>query len=255
MAIPAIHERVLEIVSVIVPPIAEMKVLDLGAGEGALSWRLNAAGYYVEACDLLPELFRCPGVRCQRVDLHQKTPYADTQFDLVAAVEVVEHLESQLPLFNEVNRILRPGGIFIFTTPNIASLKSRMSFLLTGFFYSHGPLDVSQHDPISQHLAAFTPNRYRFMLARAGLELIEFATDKFQRSSRLLGWLSPLVRLLARRQYGNGPGVAMANDRVTLYGRTLIGVARKVNASNTQLARQGAKRPHADCLKSRLYNR
>ena len=228
MAIPAIHERVLEITSAIAPPSGETSVLDLGAGEGALSWRLNEAGYSVEACDLFPESFRCPGVRCQRVDLHQKTPFADEQFDLVAAVEVVEHLESQLPLFNEVNRILQPGGFCIFTTPNIASLKSRLSFLLTGYFYSHGPLDIAENDPVSQHIAAFTPNRYRFMLARAGLELIEFDTDKFQRSSRWLGWLSPLVRLLARSQYGNAPGVAIANDRVALYGRTLIGVARKV---------------------------
>jgi SAM-dependent methyltransferase len=227
MAIPDIHDSVIDIVAAHLPQTSETRVLDVGAGEGALSLRLKDSGYFVEACDLFPEFFRCPDVHCRRADLHQRLPFDDNQFDLVVAVEVVEHLESQLVLFNEVRRILRSGGIFVFTTPNIASFKSRLSYLFTGFFYSHGPLDPAEIDPVSQHIAAFTPDRYRFILARAGLELSKFDTDTYQRSSRWMSWLSPAVRLLARGQYGSSPEVSTANSRVALYGRTLIGIARK----------------------------
>ena len=121
MAIPSIHDRVIEIATTRFPQNDLLRALDLGAGEGALSLRLKEAGFAVEAGDLFPDQFRCQGIRCERVDLHERLPFRDEQFDLVAAVEVVEHLESQLSLFNEVQRILKPGGIFIFTTPNIAS--------------------------------------------------------------------------------------------------------------------------------------
>ena len=203
------------------------RVLDLGAGQGAFSQRLVDAGYDVAACDLYPELFRCAAVECRQADAEQPLPYEDESFDAVVALELVEHLESQLGLFRDVARLLKPGGVFLFSTPNIASLKSRFRFLMTGYMYSHPPLDPQVHDPVCQHVAPFTPDRYQFMLARAGLELTQVETDKYQRSSLLLGWLSPFVRAYARARYGNASGVQMQNCPAALLGRTMIGVARK----------------------------
>lgn len=225
MAIPGMHERIIPVLRQHVP--SGSRVLDLGAGEGAFSRRLTQAGYLVSACDLRPDQFRCPGVECRRVDVEHPLPYADNHFDAVIAVEVVEHLESHLPLFRETARILAPNGCFLFTTPNIASLKSRLLFLLTGYFYSHGPLDPQLHDPVSQHITAFTPDRYRFILARAGLRMEALATDKHQRTSRLLRWMAPLIRWSTRRCHGTTVGTTMANSPAALYGRTLIGISRK----------------------------
>ena len=227
LAIPGTHKRVLAVVERHVPPAPDLSVLDLGAGQGAMSQRLLEAGYRVSACDMFPEMFLCPGVECRQSDIHQPLPYDDDQFDMVLAVEVVEHLESQLGLFEEVARILKPGGAFIFTTPNIASLKSRASFLLTGYFYSHGPLDPEVNDPVSQHIAAFTPNRYRFLLARAGLEMTALEADRYQKSSLWLSWLTPLIRFFARRKHGEDVGVAVANCPAALYARSMIGISRK----------------------------
>jgi hypothetical protein len=76
-------------------------------------------------------------------------------------------------------------------------------------------------------VAAFTPDRYQFMLARAGLELTHVETDKYQKSSLLLSWLSPFIRAYARFRNGNATGVRMQNSPAALLGRTMIGVARK----------------------------
>jgi len=45
-------------------------------------------------------------------------PFADGQFDLVTANMVVEHLPVPQRQFREIHRVLKPGGKFVFHTPN-----------------------------------------------------------------------------------------------------------------------------------------
>lgn len=236
IAIPGMHALAMRHASRWMPPQrpaapgqpeARARALDLGAGQGALCVRLLEMGYEVCACDMFPEMFIVPGVECRRVDVHGALPYESASLDLVCAFEVVEHLESHLGLFREVARVLRPGGVFCFTTPNIMSFKSRLSFLLTGFFYSHGPLDPGVNNPVQQHVAAFTPDRYRFYLSRAGLRLRAVECDKAGGTSRLLAPLGPLVRALARRKHGAIADAGFNNAPAALVGRTMVGIAVK----------------------------
>ena len=44
-------------------------------------------------------------------------PYADDSFDLVAAFDVIEHVENDGQVFREVTRVLKPGGCLIFSVP------------------------------------------------------------------------------------------------------------------------------------------
>ena len=236
MALGGLHESIVRSIKQHVPVEGGANVLDLGAGSGALSQKLDAAGYRVDACDMFPELFQCQGIECRKADVHEPLPYESDRFDSVVAVEVVEHLESHLGLFEEVQRILKPGGSFIFSTPNISSLKSRFRFLLTGYFYSHGPLDPTVHDPVSQHIAAFTPDRYQFILARSGLELKTVETDKFQSTSMWLSGLSPIIRFLCNRKFGKSKGTEMQNSPASLLGRAMIGIATKPSQAEMKKA-------------------
>jgi ubiquinone/menaquinone biosynthesis C-methylase UbiE len=45
-------------------------------------------------------------------------PFRDGSFDMVTANMVVEHLDKPATQFREISRILKPGGVFIFHTPN-----------------------------------------------------------------------------------------------------------------------------------------
>ena len=45
-------------------------------------------------------------------------PFADSSFHIVVSVWVLEHLETPENVFAEVARVLRPGGHFVFLTPN-----------------------------------------------------------------------------------------------------------------------------------------
>jgi SAM-dependent methyltransferase len=54
------------------------------------------------------------GVRCEDV---QNLTFEDSTFDLCTSTEVFEHVADDHAGFSEVHRVLRAGGVFIFTVP------------------------------------------------------------------------------------------------------------------------------------------
>ena len=49
-------------------------------------------------------------------------PFSDQAFDLVCAFDVIEHVEDDRRVFGEVSRVLRDGGVLIFSVPVHAHL-------------------------------------------------------------------------------------------------------------------------------------
>ena len=227
LAIPGTHDRVLEILGRIVDLRSGPRVLDIGAGQGALSLRLHEAGARVSACDVVPEQFDVPGVDFRAVLADGRLPFDDASVDAAVAIEVLEHIDGHDKFFAEVARVLAPDGIVMFTTPNILSLKSRVRFLFTGFFYSFGPLEPFTRDPVSQHIAPFSVNRYEWMMSQHGLRLAGLETDKTQTSSVLLSLLVPFIRLATWWQFSGSPLASRQNASVALYGRKLVVIGRK----------------------------
>ena len=227
LAIPGTHDRVLEILGRNIDFRSSPRVLDIGAGQGALSLRLKAAGARVNACDVVPEQFDVPGVDFRAVTADGRLPFDDATVDAAVAIEVLEHIDGHSRFFAEVARVLVPGGVIMFTTPNILSLKSRIRFLFTGFFYSFGPLEPFARDPVSQHIAPFSVNRYEWMMSQHGLRLASLETDKTQTSSVLLSLLVPFIRLATRVQFNESPLASRQNSSVALYGRKLVVIGRK----------------------------
>jgi SAM-dependent methyltransferase len=99
----------------------ESSVLDLGAAGGGmvgLIWRNRrlAAGLDPDSPSLTGH--RAPECRSLR-GVGEHLPFASGSFDLVLSVWVLEHLKEPLTVFREVGRVLRPGGHFVFLTPNL----------------------------------------------------------------------------------------------------------------------------------------
>jgi len=194
MAVPGVHEKFFPFFLRAVGPARPQRVLDVGAGQGALAERLREAGFAVSACDSAPENFRAAGIECRRVDLAGPLPYPEASFEALLGVELAEHLLDHSAFFSECARLLAPGGKLFLSTPNILSLKSRLRFLLTGFHYSFDPLDPARHDGL-QHVTARTLDQYDYLARRHGLRLREIGCDIPQYSSLALLWLWPLVWL------------------------------------------------------------
>ena len=114
------------------------KVYDISSGSGYIAQKFSDAGAEVKLFDLFPEQNTLSKLPCERIDLQQSFPIADATADVVICGETIEHLPNQYFFFKEVARITKQGGIFILTTPNPSSLRSRLSqFLMESEHYAH----------------------------------------------------------------------------------------------------------------------
>ena len=97
------------------------KALDLGCREQYWTEKLKARGYEVVSVDLEPQN---PSVL--RVDANDLLRFADETFDLVWCTEVIEHVVNPAFTLGEINRVLKPGGKLLLSTPNSAFWVFRM---------------------------------------------------------------------------------------------------------------------------------
>ncbi|MBI2212585.1 MAG: class I SAM-dependent methyltransferase [Acidobacteria bacterium] len=127
------------------------------------------------------------------VDLMKPIPYESQSFDLVILSEVIEHLESFIPIIREIGRVLRPGGHFVMSTPNIARLHSRLDFFLTGthkLIRRRVGWDLSPDDLYAYHINPVDFPFFHTLLYQAGLEIraINFTNFKVRHAWLLLAY-------------------------------------------------------------------
>ena len=100
--------------------------LDLGCGHHLLpTWRftqekalIEKAGNVVGLDFDFPSLLKHKTINKKVAATADFLPFKENYFDVVTANMVVEHLDKPQIQFNEINRVLKPNGIFIFHTPN-----------------------------------------------------------------------------------------------------------------------------------------
>ena len=104
------------------------KILDMGCGEGVFVKELKSMNFNIEGLDFN---FESEWVKKGSI---LAAPYPDHSFDVVMCLDVIEHLNpnDQPQAFKEIYRILKPGGRFICSLPNLAHLASRVSFFFLG---------------------------------------------------------------------------------------------------------------------------
>jgi len=100
------------------------QVLDVGCGAGFLSNHLGSLGHEVTGLDASDDALAVatrhdPGhtVRYQKGDA-LKLPFEDASFDVVCAMDFLEHVEDPEQAIAEAARVLRPSGLFFFHTFN-----------------------------------------------------------------------------------------------------------------------------------------
>jgi 2-polyprenyl-3-methyl-5-hydroxy-6-metoxy-1,4-benzoquinol methylase len=110
------------------------RAVDLGAGPGPVCERLSSLGCQVLAVDRDQAVFEGKN-RFVAQDLDQAafaSRLGVAPFDLVVAVEVIEHVESPINFLRNIARQLPPDGVAVITTPNVDFLPARLKFLLKG---------------------------------------------------------------------------------------------------------------------------
>jgi SAM-dependent methyltransferase len=128
-----------------------------------------------------PSLQKHEGIRNRvRGDI-QRLPFADGSFGLVSANVVIEHVEHPDALLAEIRRVLKPGGIFLFHTPNLLGyatllaclIPQRLKLWLIRFLQGRAEEDVF---PVHYRLntsRAVAAGARRTAFAVQGIELLE----------------------------------------------------------------------------------
>lgn len=110
---------------------AGKRVVDFPAGNGVTSRIARELGANPIPLDLFPEYFTAEGIECRRANIAAGLPLEDASADVLICQEGIEHFSDQMQAFREFNRVLRPGGTLLVTTPNYSNLRSKLSYLLS----------------------------------------------------------------------------------------------------------------------------
>jgi glycosyltransferase involved in cell wall biosynthesis/SAM-dependent methyltransferase len=111
-------------------------------------------------------------------------PYPDESYSTVLCCELIEHLaEDPMQMMSEVNRILKPGGHFVLTTPNLGSVRAISAILQgyhPGFFPAYIRPTAEGDEADARHNREYTPMEIRFLFRDAGLDLTLLETGAFR---------------------------------------------------------------------------
>lgn len=133
--------------------VKEMNILDFGCGQGAFSQRLLDAGMRVDACDIDTDQIKAKVNRKITLDLNRKDLKSSIpdKYDLVVALEIIEHLENPWKYLADCLDLLKDEGIIVLSTPNIASFPSRLRFFMRGTLtaFEKPDLDHGHITPLS----------------------------------------------------------------------------------------------------------
>jgi SAM-dependent methyltransferase len=135
----------------------ELRILDVGCGTGANLEMLRQFGEAegVDVSDEALEFCRKKGLKVHQ-GLAEELPFEDGEFEIVTALDVVEHLDDDVAGLKEMHRVLKKGGKSLIFVP--------------AFMWLWGV-----QDDISNHRIRYTKKQIIERLEKAGFE-IERAT-------------------------------------------------------------------------------
>jgi len=161
-------------------------ILDLGCGDGSVLVEVaNALGikdiYGVDIDEVALRRAAKRGVKVLKIDLNSDPlPFKDESFDVVLMEEVIEHLVNPDNAIREARRVLKVGGLFLISTPNLAWWLNRIVLLLgyqpywseCSTIYNVGKFRRNHRWPLSGHLRLYTYRALKHLLELHGFKVI-----------------------------------------------------------------------------------
>lgn len=144
------------------PPRGGSALLDIGCGYGYLLRRFRGRyrlfGIDVSVHAARQTVAHLPGVRVVQADIQRPLPFRHT-FDVVLAINVIEHLPDPAAGARSIREGLRPGGLCVVHLPTINNAASRLIYRLA---YASDPT----------HIYRPSGEEVRGLLEEAGFETV-----------------------------------------------------------------------------------
>ncbi len=143
----------------------DVRVLDLGCALGNLLALFDKDGFITYGLDISEFAIKKAAKRTKakliKADLNKGLPFEANFFNVITAIDVIEHLQSPYNFLLEAKRVLRKDGLLFLQTPNISSLFVKI--LKDKWF---GYQDKT-------HLYLFSKESLKFLLRQAGFEVLK----------------------------------------------------------------------------------
>lgn len=157
-------------------------VLELGPGPKNPSSAFLCDNFAsLDGLDVDEEARQNPSLRHVHIYTGGEWPIADNSYDAVVANYVLEHVEKPEKVAAEAFRVLRPGGLFIFRTPNLWHYVSMVSTFTPHWFHRLAANRLrnrgsESHDPWPTHYRMNRCRTVRSFLRNAGFDEVELLT-------------------------------------------------------------------------------
>lgn len=223
------HETVFKLINAS----KDSAVADIPSGQGAFVLRLKDSGYQnVWALDI-QNIMRFPHEQFAIGDMTKSFGLKDESLQSLISIDGIEHIHEQNIFVQEVYRVLKPGGEFIISTPNISSIRSRLKWFLTGHHHKcDSPLDENNPNPL-HHISMISYPELRYLLHTHGFRIQLVTTNQIKFASWLMLPLWPIIALttiLSYRKTGRRDKTLKLNMEIlktvlsksVFFGETLI---------------------------------
>jgi 2-polyprenyl-6-hydroxyphenyl methylase/3-demethylubiquinone-9 3-methyltransferase len=159
--------------------LAQQEVLEIGCGGGLICHGLALRQALTVGIDPSETALKAARTHAQQDSLGQNEyfeqgyaealPYADGSFSVIVCLDVLEHVSDLRKTIQEIERVLAPGGIFIFDTIN-RTLLARLVLIWIGerFFRKNGLIPG-----LHEYHKFIKPHELRTILTENGLQIRE----------------------------------------------------------------------------------
>jgi len=206
------------------------KILEIGAGPS------NATTDFLAECGDVHGLDPDEAVKSNRALVNARLlqgsefPWHDATFDACVSNFVLEHVEDPLQHFREVSRVLKPGGRYVFRTPNRFHYVSVVAAATPHWFHelvanALRKLPKDAHEPYPTYHRVNTRGVIRDLAKEAGLEVVELRMVEKQPSYGMIA--RPLFLVLSAYER-----VVNATSLLETFRSNIFGVLRKPAATS-----------------------